>query len=99
MSNVSREVNTETNGDDQGVAGDHVDGETHEVHEPSHVNDGAEDAEDDEKSSTNTAEEDEDGEEHGEEGGGDVLIEFSLYDLVSHPVAVPHCYGECCWII
>ena len=37
MSDMSREVYTETNGDDESVAGDDVDGEPHEVHEPSHL--------------------------------------------------------------
>ena len=58
MSNMSWEVNTETNGDDQGVAGDHIDGETHEVHEAGHLHDGTEHTEDDKAGSTETAQED-----------------------------------------
>ena len=37
VSNVSREVDTETDGDDESVAGDHVNGQVPEMHEPRHL--------------------------------------------------------------
>ena len=88
MSNVSREVNTEADGDDQCVAGDDVNGEPHEVHEPGHLHQGPEHAEDDEGRPAETAEKHEDGDVHGHQGGADVLIELPLDNLVRHPVGV-----------
>ena len=37
MCDVGGEVYTESDGDDEGVAGDHVYGQVPEVHEPSHL--------------------------------------------------------------
>ena len=37
MSDVGGEVDTEPDGDDQGVAGDHVNGQVPEVHEPGNL--------------------------------------------------------------
>ena len=37
VSNVSWEVDTETDGDDESVAGDHVNGQVPEVHEPGNL--------------------------------------------------------------
>ena len=37
MCNVGGEVYTESDGDDEGVAGDHVYGQVPEVHEPSNL--------------------------------------------------------------
>ena len=74
MSNMSREVNTETNGDDQSVAGDHVDGEAHEVHEARHLHYGAQHTEDDKASTSETAQEHQDCDEHGHQGAGNVPV-------------------------
>ena len=89
MRDVGGEVDTEPDGDDQGVAGDDVDGEAHEVHEAGHLHEGAEDAEDDERGAAEAAEKDEDGEVHGGQRGADVLVQLALDDLVRHPVGVP----------
>ena len=43
MCYVSREVNTEANGDNQTVAGNHIYGESPEEHEPSNFNNGGKD--------------------------------------------------------
>jgi hypothetical protein len=40
MGNVDGKVDAEADRDDEAVAGDHVDGEAPEVHEPRHVDDG-----------------------------------------------------------
>ena len=47
VGNVDGEVDTEPDGDDEAVAGDHVDGEAPEVHEPSHVHNRGRHAEED----------------------------------------------------
>ena len=89
MRDVGWEVDTESDGDDEWVAGDDVDGEAHEVHEAGHLHEGAEDAEDDERGAAEAAEKDEDGEVHGGQRGADVLVQLALDDLVRHPVGVP----------
>merc|ERR1719150_1173661 len=58
---VGGEVYTESDGDDEGVAGDHVYGQVPEVHEPSNLEDGGGHAEDDYAGGAEAAEEDEDG--------------------------------------
>ena len=93
MSNMSRKVNTQPDGDDECVAGDDIDGEPHEVHEARHLHQGPEHAEDDEGSAAEAAEEHEDGEVHGHQRGADVLVELPLDDLVRHPVGVPRVKG------
>ena len=64
MSDMSREVNTETDGDDESVAGDDVDGEPHEVHEARHLHQSTKHAEYDEGSSAETSQEHQDSDIH-----------------------------------
>ena len=89
MGNVGREVNTEADGDDEGVAWDDVNSEAPEVHEPSHLKDRGGHTEDDNTGSSEAAKEDEDSEEDCEEGSDHVLVELSTNDLICLPVGVP----------
>jgi len=86
---VYREVYAETNRDDEGVAGDHIDGEAPEVHESGHVDDGGGQAEDHDARTTQTSEEEEDCDEYCEDWRENVSVEFLADHAVCLPVSIP----------
>ena len=88
MSYVCRKVNTKTDGDDKGVAGDDIDGETHEVHEASHLHQSSKHAENDKGSSTKTSKEHKNCEIHCYQRSSYILVQFPLNNLICHPVGV-----------
>ena len=88
MGDVGREVHTEPDGDDEGVAGDDVDGEIPEVHEARHLDDGGGHTEDDDAGCPETAEEDQDSEEYRYERGQHVLVQLVPDNLVRLPVGI-----------
>ena len=88
MSYMSGEVHTETNGDDEGVAGDDVDGETHEVHEAGHLHQSPEHTEDDEGSYAEASKEHKNSDVHRYQRSPDILVQFPLDDFIRYPVGI-----------
>lgn len=86
---MSWEIYTQANRNDQGVASDDIYSQAPEVHKPSNLYNGSEDAEDNKAGTPEAPEEDDDGDENCNHGWSNVLVQFSLDYLVCHPICIP----------
>ena len=88
MSDVDRVVDTETNGDDQVVAGDSVYGDAPEVEEATNIDQGDDDTTNDDDGSTQVSNEEECGDEDTDEGEDDIPVDLLSNHFISLPGSV-----------
>ena len=88
VDDVGGEIDAEPDGDDEGHAGEHVHGQTPEVHEARNLGDCGDNAEDDEESAPDARQEEKNCDEDGSDGASEVLEQLLLDHLVRQPVGI-----------
>ena len=101
MSKVNTVVHTETSGEDDVHAGDHVDGDVPEVEGPDHIHQGEHDAGHHHQTKVEVSQHDESHDSYGEKGKAKVPPELERDDGVSFPSLVnlntEHLIEKTCW--